>query len=149
MADVAFVVNPVAWDKAFKSWTGGPVGRYMRVKTNAVRAAAVTLAPGPGSPPRNTTGISYGTGATKRSIRTTERHAAGGDLEGHVVATTKQALYVHEGTRGPYTIKPRMPGGRLRFFGMKTGAVVITRRVIHPGVRIKQPFLRDALSRVI
>ena len=146
---MTFVVNVPGWNAAFKSWNGAPMGRYMRGKNEKIRALAVVLAPGPGSPPRNTTGIAYGTGATKASIRATEAHALGGDLEGHVVAGTKQALWVHQGTRGPYVIRPRHSGKTLRFFNAKTGHYVHAKRVIHPGIRIRQPFLADALQRAI
>lgn len=148
--DVTFVVNPAGYQSAFKSWNGSPVGRYMREKTALVKAAAILEAPGPGHAPVNTTGIIYGTGALKASIISTEsHHMPGRDLEGHVIALAKHALWVHNGTRGPYVIKPKSPTGHLRFFDLKRGHMVITKRVIHPGVRIKQPFLLKALKRAI
>lgn len=149
MADVVFVVNPVGWNMAFKNWRGAPVGLYMKKKNEQVRGHAMTLAPGPHKPPKNTTGIVYGTGELQTKITVTQNHAPSGDLEGHVVALPKHALWVHEGTRGPYVIRPKKPGGLLKFFWNRVGKTVYMKRVTHPGVKIAQPFLRDALSKSI
>lgn len=146
MASVVFVVNPAGWNHAFKSWNGAPVGSYMRRKNLEVEGRAKLLAPGPHRPPWNTTGIVYGTGETAGSIASTEHHSTGGDLEGHVVAKTKQALWVHEGTNGPYVIKAKVPGKNMRFFWHRVGRYVAMPRVSHPGIRMKQPFLRRALE---
>ena len=149
MAEVVFVVNVPGWNAAFKSWNGSPMGTYMKRKNLLIKAHATALAPGPHKPPKNTSGIPFGKGALQAGIITTEHHAPSGDLEGHVVAVPKQGLFVHEGTRGPYVIKPRIPGRRLKFFWHKVGHVVYPKRVLHPGIRIKQPFLKDALDRSI
>jgi hypothetical protein len=146
MADVVFVVNPSGYNKAFKTWTGDPVGRYMIKKTEQVRGHARTLAPGPHKPPHNTTGIVYGTGELARRITVTRHHAPSGDLEGHVVSLPKHSLWVQRGTRGPYVIRPKKPGGLLKFHWHKVGRTVYLRKVTHPGIQIAQPFLADALD---
>ena len=147
MAQVVFVVNPSGYNKAFKSWAGSPVGTYMVKKTEQVRGHARTAAPGPHKPPKNTTGIAYGTGELARRIVVTRHHAPSGDLEGHVVSLPEHSLLVQQGTKGPYVIKPRKPGGLLKFFWHKVGKTVYMRRVTHPGVKIAQPFLQQALDR--
>lgn len=139
---VVFVLDPLGYNKAFKTW-GGTLGTWMGTRLEASAVTARVRAPGPGAPPRNTTGIAYGKGATKASITTRRHHATGGDLEGHLIAGTKQALWVHEGTR-PHIILPRKPGGWLRF--RSKGKVVYARMVKHPGVRIKQPFLWEGVK---
>lgn len=45
-----------------------------------------------------------------------------------------------------HIIRPRRPGGRLRFFWLKVGRWVSFRRVYHPG-NPAQPFMRPALYR--
>jgi HK97 gp10 family phage protein len=55
------------------------------------------------------------------------------------------------GSRGefpgtPYEIKPKKPGGKLVF--TKDGKTIVTRRVIHPGVR-PQPYMRPAFEKVL
>ena len=147
--NVVFVVNPAGFKSAFKSWEGSPVGSWMKKKNEEVRLLAVAGAPGPGKPPRNTTGISYGKGELSSRITVTHHHSPGGDLEGHVVAHAKHALWVHNGTGGPYPITPRKPGGKLKFFWAKVGHTVVLPRVSHPGIRIAQPFLKDALDKVM
>jgi hypothetical protein len=149
MAGVVFVVNPAGYKAAFKSWTGSPVGTYMKKKNLQVKTHAMALAPGPHTPPKNTTGIVYGKGALGASIITTQHNAPSGDLEGHVVAKAKHALWVHNGTNGPYVIKPKRPGGMLKFFWARKGTTVVLPRVTHPGIKIAQPFLADALSKSI
>jgi len=47
----------------------------------------------------------------------------------------------------PYEIKPKTPGGKL-VFKTKDGRTVVTRRVIHPGVK-PQPYMRPAFKKVL
>jgi hypothetical protein len=79
-----------------------------------------------------------------------------GPREARVVATAPHAAYVEFGTwshnvispkSGTYTIRPKKPGGVLRFTG-KDGRTVFTKKVEHPGVKA-QPFLGPANSEVL
>lgn len=79
-----------------------------------------------------------------------------GDRTARVVARAPHAIYVEFGTwshnlispkQGTYTIRPKRPGGVLRFTG-KDGKTVFTRKVEHPGVKA-QPFLAPANAEVI
>lgn len=54
------------------------------------------------------------------------------------------AIYVHEGTR-PHLIRPRRPGGALRF--TVGGQVVFAKYARHPGTK-PNPFLRRAVEEV-
>lgn len=54
------------------------------------------------------------------------------------------AGYVHDGTR-PHQIRPRNPGGALRF--RMGGRIVFARVVNHPGTRAR-PFLDQALREI-
>lgn len=144
---VVFVVDPVAWRDAFQSWTGSPVGTYMRAKCEQVKLHSMAAAPGPGKPPRNTTGITYSKGVLEKAIVVNHERAPTGDLEGHVVSLPDHGIFVHEGTRGPYPITPKRPGGFLRWSSPRTGGYVFARRVMHPGIRIRQPFLMEGLER--
>jgi len=56
------------------------------------------------------------------------------------------------GSRGefpgaPYEIKPKKPGGKL-VFKTKDGKTIVTRRVMHPGVKA-QPYMRPAFEKVL
>lgn len=79
-----------------------------------------------------------------------------GKREAQVVATAPHAAFVEFGTwshniidpkPGTYTIRPKRPGGVLRFTG-KDGQVVYTKKVEHPGVEA-QPFLAPAHQKVM
>lgn len=63
-----------------------------------------------------------------------------------IAAEAPYSLPVHEGTR-PHTIRPKKPGGVLRFPG-RGGMVVYTKKANHPGTA-PQPFLVDALREVV
>jgi hypothetical protein len=65
-----------------------------------------------------------------------------GRVYGLVTNDVEYAELVHEGT-GPYTIRPRRPGGVLRF--ETDGQVVFARSVQHPGTK-GQPWLREAME---
>jgi hypothetical protein len=79
-----------------------------------------------------------------------------GHREAQVVATAPHAAYVEFGTwshniinpkQGTYTIRPKKPGGVLRFTG-KDGKTVYTKKVEHPGIK-PQPFLGPAHAAVM
>lgn len=53
---------------------------------------------------------------------------------------------VHEGARA-HTIRPRNPGGTLRFYWERVGYVVYFKSVKHPGVG-STPFLTSSLEDV-
>jgi len=149
LAEVLFVIDPIAFREEFQTWEG-TLGRYMTAKTEEVRVAAVAEAPGPGKPPRNRTGFNYGTGRLESSIKVDHgfHHGATGqrELEGTVKATAPHALMVHGGTRA-HVIRPRTPGGILRF-RVHTGGVVFARSVNHPGT-LPNDYMVRALKRTI
>lgn len=144
--DVVFVIDRVGFERAFKSWAGAPVGTWMIKKTEETRIATNLEAPGPGKPPRNRTNWNYGTGVLQTSAIATHRDAPNGDLEGHVTVLPKYALIVHNGSR-PHVIKPRKPGGILRFKN-RAGVVVHRRHVLHPGTAANE-FLVRALKKAV
>jgi hypothetical protein len=145
-ADVVFVADPIAFNRCFKSWTGGPVGTWMRVKTTELKVAVIAEAPGPGKPPRNRTMHNYATGLLETSIISREHHdEPSGDLESHVIALPEHAKFLIHGT-SPYIIRPKKPGGLLRFRN-RFGVVVYARFVKHPGIA-KNDFASRALRRV-
>jgi len=104
---------------------GGLVYRDMTRRLQRVEAEAVRRAPG-----------SMGT-----TIRAQIRSGAGGDFVGTINVHHPAALYVIGGTR-PHQIRPRRPGGVLRF--TVGGRVVYARYVLHPGSK-PNSFLTDAL----
>lgn len=103
---------------------GGAVDRSLRRRVERVQAAAQRLAPG-----------SMGNG-----IRTSLRYTHDGPV-GTITSTHPATLYVVNGTR-PHLIRPRRPGGVLRF--TIGGRVVYARYVSHPGTR-PNGFLIEAL----
>jgi hypothetical protein len=104
---------------------GGMVYRNMERRLRRVEAEAIRRAPG-------------GMG---RTIRAQIRSGPGGEFQGIINVRHPAALYVIGGTR-PHQIRPRRPGGVLRF--TTGGRVVYARYVNHPGSRPNE-FLRDAL----
>ena len=79
-----------------------------------------------------------------------------GDRTARVVARAPHAVFIEFGTwshslidpkPGTYTIRPKRPGGVLRF-ETNDGNVVFTRKVEHPGIK-PQPFLAPANAEVI
>lgn len=63
---------------------------------------------------------------------------------GEIVASEKYASFVENGTR-PHEIRPKRAGGVLRFVA-SDGAVVLTRRVMHPGTTAL-PFMSFAYQK--
>jgi hypothetical protein len=108
----------------------GPAVRFIRSSLRKVRTRAVLRCP-------------VRTGNLRNSIRE-ELVVHGDHIDGTVGTDVAYARWVHDGT-GPYTIRPRRPGGVLRFEA--GGEVVFATHVRHPGIRA-QPFLRQALDEV-
>lgn len=104
---------------------GGIVYRNMERRLRRVEAEAIRTAPG----------------SMGRTIRAQVRRGPGGEFQGVVNVRHPAALYVTGGTR-PHIIRPRRPGGVLRF--TVNGQVVYARYVNHPGTR-RNDFLKDAL----
>lgn len=94
---------------------GGLVDRSLRRRVERVQRAAERLAPG-----------TMGAG-----IRTSIRYEADGP-HGTITSTHPATIYVVNGTR-PHIIRPRRPGGVLRF--TIGGRVVYARLVHHPGTK--------------
>lgn len=131
-SDVIYVENPIGFRAAFQSWTG-PVGTHLRTATEAVRVAAAVSAP-------------KKTGELAAGHETTYDHHRG-DLESHVVAIPKHAIFVIKGTN-PHIIVPKKLGGRLVFFWPKVGHVVALRKVTHPG-NLPNDYLGSSLKKVM
>lgn len=144
MAETIFVESPAGMYQLAKSWDG-PVGRHITLKTNDVGFFARAYAPKPGGIGHGRTKINYATGRTAAGIRTSRSRSAQGELEGHVVAIPKHAIWVHEGTR-PHVIKPKVAPA-LVFFWAKAGGTVRLQKVHHPGTPA-DPFLAKGLKRV-
>lgn len=87
----------------------------------------------------------YATGATAASIHSSV-YMIGSTVHGDVRASTPHAHLAHDGAR-PHIIRPRNPGGKLRFYWRKVGHTVTFDRVSHPGMRGKQ-FLSGPMERV-
>jgi len=131
------------------SWQG-PIGRDFnrRLRTLEYRAK---MSAGMSTPTPTSLGVP---GALKASIHTDRKPATPSQLEARVGSNRPYALWHHQptgiyGGRGKYPIRPRRPGGRLRFWWAKMGQIVYLRRVNHPGSR-SNPFLtrwlREAVS---
>ncbi len=103
---------------------GGLVDRNLRRRVERVQAAAERLAPG----------------STGQGIRSSYRITFNGPV-GTVTSTHPASIFVVSGTR-PHIIRPRRPGGVLRF--TVGGRVVYARLVHHPGTAAN-PFLTEAL----
>jgi hypothetical protein len=140
MADVVFVPDVAGWQHAFGS-KEGMLGEWIAEVTGDVKAACRFEAPGPGKTPRNRTGISYGKGVLMNSIVDRVESGVVGELEGHVIAPPEHAKFVIFGT-APHVIRPRKPGGMLRFFWWKMGKQVAFRHVNHPGTAANDFLLR-------
>lgn len=79
-----------------------------------------------------------------------------GPMYVNVKAEAPHAAFVEFGTwshstinprSGTYTIRPKKPGGVLRFTA-KDGTVVYTRKVEHPGIE-PQPYMKPAVDEVL
>ncbi len=106
----------------------GPVLAFVRSVARRVRTRAVLTCP-------------VDTGR----LRTAHREEVGvrrGQVYGLVANDVEYAAHVHDGTR-PHTIRPRRPGGVLRF--ETGGQAVFATAVRHPGTR-PQPWLREAME---
>ncbi len=103
---------------------GGLVDRNLRKRVERAQRAAERLAPG----------------SMGQDIRSSIRYTADGPV-GTITSTHPATIYVVNGTR-PHIIRPRRPGGVLRF--TVGGRVVYARYVSHPGTR-PNDFLTDAL----
>lgn len=104
---------------------GGMVYRNMERRVRRVEAEAIRRAPG----------------SMGRTIRAQIRTGPGGEFQGVINVRHPAALFVTLGTR-PHRIRPRRPGGVLRF--TVNGQVVFARYVNHPGTQPNE-FLKDAL----
>lgn len=140
--DVVFVIDPVGYQRAFRSWEGD-VGVYLKKKTVETRALAMLGAPRPGLVATNRTGINYATGELAAGHVASYGHTTAGDLESAVVAVPEHALMVHGGTK-PHVIKPKT-APRLVFFWHKKGRIVGLPKVNHPG-SAANPWLAKALE---
>lgn len=108
----------------------GPVGKWVRGKVRETTMVARVEAPMRSGRLRNSIGDYY-LGANRYAIR----------------ASAPYAKFVTFGT-GPHEITPRRPGGYLRFFWDRVGAVVYRTRVWHPGHPQPNNFLERAVNRV-
>jgi len=105
--------------------------------------------PWPG-PEANTEAARRGEGSSMELLRDTGRGAqsissVAGDGWVEIGAGVDYMAYQHGGTRGPYTIRPREPGGKLAF--MTAGGLVVTDEVQHPGLE-PRPFVGFDVSDV-
>jgi len=131
MADVVFVVDTTGWAKAFKR-KDGMVGNWMADLAGDVKTVTKLEAPGPGKFPRNRTGINYGTGHMASTIDSAVYGAGFDEVEAHVFVKPPYARYVIHGT-DPHVIKPKKPGGMLRFYWVRKAKWMVLPRVNHPG----------------
>ena len=69
-----------------------------------------------------------------------------GPLTAVIGPSASYGAYQEFGTRGPYEIHPRRPGGRLVF--QVEGKTVYAKKVTHPGLKA-QPYMRPAAKDVI
>lgn len=87
----------------------------------------------------------YSTGRLAALI-TSRVYLVGRDVRGDVSSNSPHATVAHDGAR-PHIIRPRNPGGRLRFYWRKVGHVVNFPYVSHPGMRGKR-YLAGPMERV-
>lgn len=134
MPDVQVILDGAVMAEILRG-PAGPVARHVIERATVVQARAKELAP-------------VRTGCLRSSIVKRYEHVDGefavriqSDTTSCSPERKSYSLYIHEGTR-PHVIRPRKPGGVLRF--EMHGEVVFARHVNHPGTRAN-PFLRDAL----
>lgn len=134
-------MNRPVFDR-FKSWEG-PIGedssRRLRTLEYRARMSAGVSTPNP-------TRI-YPGGALRASIKTEREGNTSRGLEARVGSSRPYALYHHEGT-APHVIKPKRPGGVLRFWWGRVGAIVYRRSVRHPGTK-PNPYLTRWLREAV
>jgi hypothetical protein len=104
---------------------GGMVYRNMERRVRRAEAEAIRRAPG----------------SMGGTIRAQIQRGPGGEFRGVISVRHPAAIHVINGTR-PHQIRPRRPGGVLRF--TVNGQVVYARLVNHPGTK-PNSFLKDAL----
>lgn len=145
--ETIFVPDPAGM-KYLVSWEG-PVGRdsSRRLRTLEYRAK-MSAGVGTPTPTRMTPG-----GALRMSIKTIKEPATETQLEARVGSNRPYALWHHEGTgiyggKGPYLIKPKKPGGRLRFWWARTGTIEYRKSVVHPGSK-PNPYLTRWLREAV
>lgn len=89
------------------------------------------------------------TGALRNSVRAFKVKLRGGILEAGVQmggASAPYAPFIEHGTRGPYIIVPKRPGGWLRW-KREDGSFAFAKRVVHPGIRARAPLSRGVKMR--
>lgn len=89
------------------------------------------------------------TGALERSVKAIKVRLKGGLLTSGVQMggmSAPHAKFLEYGTRGPYPITPKRPGGWLRFMG-KEGKYVFRRMVMHPGIKAREPLGKGVRAR--
>lgn len=74
-------------------------------------------------------------GRLRDSISAEPVRSRGSEVSTTIKAEAEHASFQDQGTKGPYTILPRRPGGLLVFFWPRVGRVVALRRVRHPGIQ--------------
>lgn len=118
-----FIPNPAGIASLLQSPVG-TLGMWLQRKTNEVELVARAECP-------------KDSGALTSSH---ESRVIGPPLIGQVSAggdNAPYAVYVHEGTKGPYDIVAKN-SPVLVFPSRRTGAIVFTPRVSHPGIRSQQ-----------
>lgn len=83
------------------------------------------------------------TGRTANGIGSSIRNGAN-EVRGRVVSRARHSMALHEGAK-PHKIRPRRPGGRLKFYWARAGRVVYLASVNHPGIG-GTPFLTSAMT---
>ena len=142
--DFIYVEHVAAMRNLTKSWTG-PVGQHIKRKTTDTAFHARIYAPKPGGVGHGRTKINFATGELAGGIITNQTRSQTGELEGHVIAVPKHALFVHNGTK-PHVIKAKR-APYLVFFWHRVGRVVSFKSVNHPGTPA-DPFLAKGLDKV-
>lgn len=87
----------------------------------------------------------YSTGRLAASIHSSVS-VHGRTVVGEVRSSDRRADMIHDGTV-PHVIRPRRPGGMLRFYWRKVGHTVTLPKVNHPGMEGKR-FLAEPMERV-
>lgn len=118
-----------ALDAASKDKTHLAMAGILRQMAGEIQTTAEDLAP-------------KRTGALAASIQVTFN----GPLDVIIGPTVHYGPFQEFGTKGPYTIEPRRPGGVLVF--EVNGTKVFTKKVTHPGLKAR-PYMRPAAEQVI
>ncbi len=86
----------------------------------------------------------------RRTLQVTNPRATGHRVTVTIYTRAPQALWTDEGTRGPYIIRPRNPGGMLRFYwprGFEGPGNYAFRYVTHPGIAAQHWFRKPMQRR--